>query len=89
MAVCQTYRLDQAIRSIPSEETACRIPTTVPSGAVVTVSAGPLDGLRTVDVMWGNEAVTMFAADLRERATLIDLLSESFSVPLGHYRNSN
>jgi len=89
MAVCQTYRLDQAIRSIPSEETASRIPTTVPSGAVVTVSAGPLDGLRTVDVMWGNEAVTMFAADLRERATLIDLLSESFSVPLGHYRNSN
>ncbi len=89
MAVCETYRLHRAILSIPSEETDSRLPITVPSGAVVTITDGPFDGLSTVDVNWGNKAVTMFAADLRERATLIDLLSESFSEPLGRYRNSN
>jgi hypothetical protein len=89
MAVCETYRLDRAILSIPSEESDSRISTTVPSGAVVTTTDGPLGRFSTVHVVWGNKALTMFAADLLEHARLIDLLSESFSVPLGHYRNSN
>jgi hypothetical protein len=65
------------------------IPILVPSGAVVTVTHSPLDTLCTVvDVIWGNKAMTMLTADLRERATLIDLLSK-FDAPLGRYRNSN
>jgi hypothetical protein len=89
MTVCQAYRLHQAILSIPSGETDSQIPATVPSGAVVTKTHSAIDGLRTVDVIWGYEAVTMFAADLRARATLIDLLSESFSEPYKSPRSAS
>jgi hypothetical protein len=88
MAVCQTYRLHQAIVSVPSEETDSQIPTTVPPGAVVTITDSLLDGFPTVDVVWGNKSLTLFTLELRERATLIDLLSES-NEPFRHYRNSN
>lgn len=44
----------------------------VPSGATVTTTAGPLDGLRTIDVTWENKTVMMFTVDVEERATLVD-----------------
>ena len=89
MEVCKTYRVNRAISSVSSEQTDGRIPIPVPSGAIVTTTDNPLDTLRSVvDVMWGNKAITVLTADLRECATLIDSFSES-NAPLGHYRNSN
>ncbi len=89
MGVCKTYRLNRAISSIPSEETDSWIPILVPSGAVVTTTDTPFDTLRTVvDVIWGNKAVTILTADLRDCATLVDPLSES-NGRIGYYRNSN
>ena len=43
----------------------------VPSGDIVTVVNGPLDGMRLVDVEWNGAAAMMFTIDLRERAELI------------------
>jgi hypothetical protein len=70
MGLLETYRLNQAILSICSEE-GRRIPVVVPSGATVTLPDGPLDGLRLVDVLWEGKQVMLFTVDLRERATLI------------------
>jgi len=47
-------------------------PTTIPNGAVVKVLAGPLDGNRLVDVMWGGKAVMMFTTDIRERCVRLE-----------------
>ena len=43
----------------------------VPMGDIVTVSHGPLNGGRLVDVEWNGRTVMMFASDLRERASLV------------------
>jgi hypothetical protein len=67
----ETYRLNKAILSIHSENPGSRVPIMVPSGAMVTISNGPLDGLRMVDVLWEEKTVMMFTVDLRDRATLI------------------
>jgi hypothetical protein len=72
VGIKETYRLNQAILSIHSENPGHRIPIMIPSGAVVTVTEGPLDGLRLVDVLWEKKTVMMFTIDLRERATLVD-----------------
>ncbi len=72
MGIRETYRLNTAILSIHSEqEGARRTPIMVPAGATVTITDGPLDGLRMVDVVWDEKTVMMFTVDLRERGTLI------------------
>ncbi len=73
MRIQETYRLNEAILSIhsDSENSAHRVPIMVPSGAIVTVMEGPLDGLRLVDVLWDKKTVMMFTVDLRKRATLL------------------
>ena len=43
----------------------------VPTGDIVVVVNGPLDGTRLVDVEWNGAKVMMFTIDLRERADLI------------------
>jgi len=43
----------------------------VPMGDIVTVTKGPLNGARLVDVNWNGKTVMMFASDLRERANQI------------------
>ena len=43
----------------------------VPTGDIVTVVQGPLDGMRLVDVEWNGTTAMMFTIDLRERAELI------------------
>ena len=43
----------------------------VPTGDIVTVVHGPLDGMRLVDVEWNGITAMMFTIDLRERADLI------------------
>jgi hypothetical protein len=73
----ESYRLDESLLSIHSEKSGRRIPILVPSGAVVTVKAGPLDGLRLVDVIWEKKIVMMFTVDLRERATSIGLPADA------------
>ena len=47
-------------------------PTTVPSGAIVKVVDGPLDGNRLVDVNWEGKTVMMFTVDLRERGVRLE-----------------
>ena len=43
----------------------------VPTGDVVMVTNGPLNGARLVDVEWKGRTAMMFASDLRERAELV------------------
>ena len=73
MNIRETYRLNEAILSIhsDSENSVHRIPIMVPSGAIVTIMEGPLDGLRLVDVLWEKKTVTMSTVDLRKRAPLM------------------
>ena len=68
----EIYRLDTAILAIYSGDSTRRIPIMVPSGATVTITNGPLDGLRMVDVLWEEKTVMMFTVDLRSRATLME-----------------
>jgi hypothetical protein len=77
MEISETYRLNKAILSIYSEDSSHRIPIMVPSGSLVTITDGPLDGLRMVDVIWGKKTVMMFTVDLKSRATLIKSKSSS------------
>ena len=46
-------------------------------GEIVTVTNGPLDGLRMVEVKWRDQTALMFTAELREHA---ELVSESAPV---------
>jgi hypothetical protein len=47
-------------------------PTTVPSGAIVKVVNGPLNGNRLVDMTWDGKPVMMFASDIRERGVILE-----------------
>ena len=40
-------------------------------GEVVTVTNGPLDGVRMVEVHWQGKTALMFTVELREHAELI------------------
>ena len=60
-----------AIRSLPAGK---RVPVTIPKNALLTVTSGPVDGTRLVDVEWEGEMVMMFTADLRERSSKIGLI---------------
>jgi hypothetical protein len=71
MGISETYILHKAILAIHSEKNLPRIPVMVPIGAKVTVTDGPLDGLRMVDVLWDEKTVMMFTTDLRERGKLV------------------
>ena len=45
---------------------------TVPSGAIVKVVSGPLNGNRLVDMTWDGKTVMMFASDVRERGVRLE-----------------
>jgi hypothetical protein len=49
-----------------------KIPITIPMGAEVEVTDGPLDGNRLLDVLWEGKAVMMFTTDIRERGERVD-----------------
>ena len=76
----ESYRLNQPILSIHSDDHGTRIPLTVPPGAVVVVTNGPLDGQRMVDVQWDGKIVMMFTVDLRARATLTSMPTREIKV---------
>ena len=38
---------------------------TIPAGSTVTVTSGPFDGIRLVDVIWEGQTLMMFTADLQ------------------------
>ncbi|PYT10403.1 MAG: hypothetical protein DMG59_28860 [Acidobacteria bacterium] len=40
---------------------------TIPAGSTVTVTSGPFDGIRLVDVEWEGQSLMMFTAELREQ----------------------
>jgi hypothetical protein len=40
-------------------------------GEIVTVTNGPLDGVRMVEVIWHDRTALMFTIELREHAELI------------------
>ena len=69
--ISESYRLDKAILCIHSETPENRRSVFIPAGATVSVTDGPLDGLRMVDVLWDGKTVMLFTVDLRSRATLI------------------
>ncbi len=62
------YRLKTPTLAIVNQSE--RLSVMVPSGAIVQVSAGPLDEDRLVDVEWEGKAILMFASDLRDRCTV-------------------
>ena len=71
MGISGSYRIDKAILCINSAIEGHRISTMIPAGATVTITDGPLNGLRMVDVLWESKTMMLFAVDLRERATLV------------------
>ena len=69
----ETYRINipsLAILSRPGGGK--RLPLTVPSGSIVTVVDGPLNGTRLVEVDWDGDIVLMFTQDLQRLGTLIE-----------------
>jgi hypothetical protein len=60
-----------AIRSLPEGK---RVPVTIPKNSLLTVTFGPIDGTRLVDVEWEGEMVMMFTVDLRKRSSKIGLI---------------
>jgi hypothetical protein len=63
----QSYRIISATLGILAID-GNRSCVTIPKGATVDVSSGPLDGNRLVDVTWGVADLMMFTQDLRTRA---------------------
>jgi hypothetical protein len=49
-------------------ETAVRIP----KDAIVTIVAGPIDGVRTVDVTWNGQTTMLFVQDVLDRGELVE-----------------
>jgi hypothetical protein len=41
-------------------------------GDIVTITCGPLDGVRMVEVKWRDKAALMFTMEIREHAELIE-----------------
>jgi hypothetical protein len=71
MEISQSYRLNKAILCVNSAVGGRRTFAMIPAGDTVTITEGPFNELRMVDVLWGARSVMLFAVDLRERATLI------------------
>jgi hypothetical protein len=66
------YKLRAPTLAIMTTPESQRIPMTFPKNAILTITAGPLDGTRLVDVEWEGHVVMMFTIDLRERGSLVD-----------------
>ena len=65
-----TYHIDRPILCSFSEA-GRRIPIMVPTGAIVIIPNGLLDGLGLVEVSWEGKTLHIFTIDLRDRATFI------------------
>jgi hypothetical protein len=70
----ETYRLNGPILGILSPLDEARIAVTIPENALVTVVAGPLNGVRLVQVLWEASEVLVFTADLREYGSVVEPL---------------
>jgi hypothetical protein len=71
----QRYRLKTPTLAIMDHE-GQNTPITIPSGAVVEIVNGPLDGNRLLDVQWDGKAVMMFTTDIRERGERLGTATE-------------
>ena len=67
----ERYKLHAPTLAIMTTPEGQRIPVTVPKNAIISVTAGPLDGTRLVDVEWDGRTVMMFTVDLRERGARV------------------
>jgi len=67
----QQYRLNTPTLAIIKLD-GQNCPTTIPSGAVVQVISGPLDGDRLIDVKWDGKTGVMFTTDIRERGKRLE-----------------
>ena len=70
MGLNETYVLHRSIWGIHSVG-GHRPAIKVPVGATITTVAGPLDGLRQINVSWEGKMIAVFKCDLQERANLI------------------
>ena len=69
----ETYRINiPALAILFRPEGGKRLPLTVPTGSLVRVVDGPLNGTRIVEVDWDGDLVLMFTEDLRNHGTLIE-----------------
>jgi hypothetical protein len=71
MLTGQSYRLKESTLAIIAID-GRNHPTTVPTGAIIKLVDGPLDGNRLVDVAWDGKTVMMFATDIRERGVKLE-----------------
>jgi hypothetical protein len=65
-----TFKLNSptlAIREVNDQRTI----VTLPRGALVTLLAGDIDAKGFVEILYDNEALIMFAVDLRVRGVLV------------------
>jgi len=60
----QRYRLNILTLAIINHD-GQNCPTTIPSGAVIQVITGPLQGDRLIDVKWDGKTGMMFTTDIR------------------------
>jgi hypothetical protein len=65
-----TFELQSATLAI-RERNDQRTLLTLPGGALVTLLVGDIDANGFVDVLYDNEALIMFAEDLRARGLLV------------------
>jgi hypothetical protein len=68
----KTFRLNNSILGIYTDDTLHKIPIALPKGATVLVVETDLNGNRLVDVIWEGKTVMMFTIDLRNRCTLVE-----------------
>jgi late competence protein required for DNA uptake (superfamily II DNA/RNA helicase) len=69
----QRYRLNIPTLAIIKQD-GHNAPITIPSGAVVKITSGPLDGDRLIDVIWDGKVAMMFTTDILERGVRLEEL---------------
>jgi hypothetical protein len=68
--LAQEYKLKSDCFAVLSEN-GIRFSVSIPKDALVIVIAGPLDGVRMVEVSWEEKRYLLFTEDLRREGTLI------------------
>jgi hypothetical protein len=69
--VTESYKLHAEILGIILEDSKSRTTAKIPTGSMVTVTGGPLNGAKMVDVRWNEKTLMVFTQDLRDRAKLV------------------
>ena len=78
MLTSKQFRMDTPIAAIDAVE-GKRIAIIVPAGAAIKVISPPREADNMIDVLWEGRIVTMFAIDVEERGTEIEVKRSSAS----------